>query len=53
MDWLMQAVSQVCVRDWLTQAGRAVTFNICLFAVGLLSLVDCPLLALPLPDAHS
>ena len=41
MDWLMQAVCQVCVRDWLTQAGRAVTFNICLFAVGLLSLVDC------------
>jgi hypothetical protein len=30
MDWLMQAVSQVCVRDWLTQA---VTFNICLCGV--------------------
>lgn len=33
MDWLMQAVCQVCVRDWLTQAGRAVTFNICLRGV--------------------
>ena len=39
MDWSMQAVCQVCVRDWLTQAGRAVTFNICLCGDS----GDCPL----------
>jgi hypothetical protein len=41
MDWLMQAVCQVCVRDWLTQAGRAVTFNICLCLVSAVSGVCC------------
>ena len=39
MDWLMQAVCQVFVRDWLTQAGRTVTFNICLCGDS----GDCPL----------
>ena len=41
MDWLMQAVCQVCVRDWLTQAGARGHFQhlslsaVCVWAVTL------------------